>query len=132
MIDALISGRIYRKPEARTAKNGSAFVTAKLRAPTRDGEALFVNVIAFNATTIDALLALEANAAVALIGELKATAYLGTDGNARPSLDLLANQCLTPYQVKRRRQSVVKTNTDGAPQSEAPRQTDPDFNDISF
>jgi hypothetical protein len=68
VIDALVSGRIYGSPAERIARNGSRFVTAKIRVPTRDGAAQFINVIAFANTAITALLALEDGDAVALGG----------------------------------------------------------------
>jgi hypothetical protein len=56
MIDALIGGRIYGKPAARIAANGNRFATAKLRVPIRDGDVLFLNVIAFDEIAVTALL----------------------------------------------------------------------------
>jgi single-stranded DNA-binding protein len=115
MIDCLVGGRLFGKPAERRSKNGNAFVTAKLRAATRDGEALFVNVIAFSESAIAALLALEDRDAVALAGELKASGYLDKSGKPQPSLDLLAHSVLTEFHVKRKRQAV-----NGAPREAAP------------
>lgn len=106
MIEALIAGRLFGKPTERTAKNGSRFVTAKMRVPTRDGTAQFVNVVAFSQTAITTLSALTDGDAVALVGELSAKAYLNKEGEPAPSLDLLTHQVLTPYGVKRKRDAV--------------------------
>jgi hypothetical protein len=47
MIEALISGKVYGRPEQRVGSNsGKPFVTAKVRAATSGGEMLFVNVLA--------------------------------------------------------------------------------------
>jgi hypothetical protein len=48
MIDGLIGGKLYGKPAQRVGQSGKAFVTAKVRTPTANGETLFVNVIAFS------------------------------------------------------------------------------------
>jgi len=68
VIDALIAGRLYGTASVRTAK-----VT---------GESLFVNVIAFAASAVEALLALTDGDSVALSGE---THPEGLDRQARRS-----------------------------------------------
>lgn len=111
MIDALIAGRIYGKPAERTATSGSRFATAKVRVSIRTGEGLFVNVIAFDAEAIRVLLALSDGDSVALAGELTPKVWTDKEGNARPSLDLLAHGVLTPYHVARKRK-VTREPTD--------------------
>ena len=107
MIDALIAGRIYGAPQSRTSKNGNPFVTAKIRTPMANGEASFVNVIAFSDSAQAALLALQDGDSAAIAGELKASAYTAADGTAKPSLDLTAHQVLTAYAVTRKRRAVA-------------------------
>ena len=121
MIDALIGGELYDKPQARTAKNGNPFATAKVRASTRDGEALFVNIIAFSTTAVSALLALSDGDSVAVAGELTAGGYLDKTGEPRPSLELLAHQVLTQYHVQRKRAAVK--DQDGGPREAASQAT---------
>jgi single-stranded DNA-binding protein len=106
MIDALLAGRLHGKPQARTAANGNQFATAKVRVATREGEAFFANVIAFDAEAVTALLALGEGASVALAGELTPKVWTDKNGEARPVLDLLAHAVLTPYHVQRKRQAV--------------------------
>jgi single-stranded DNA-binding protein len=106
MIDALIAGRLYGKPQARTAASGTQYATGKVRVSTRAGESLFVNVIAFDETAVTALLALSDGDAVALAGELTPKAYTSKEGEAKPSLDLLAHSVLSEYHVQRKRQTV--------------------------
>jgi len=48
MIDAIIAGRLYGAPIARTSNAGRPFATRKLRVPTANGETAFVNAIAFD------------------------------------------------------------------------------------
>lgn len=106
MIDGLIGGRIYGKPEVRTGKNGSPFVRAKVRAAAGDGEALFVNVIAFDDDVRTALLALDDGDSVALSGSLTPKVWTDKNGEARPTLDMVAHAVLTAYHVTRKRQAA--------------------------
>ena len=106
MIDALIAGRLYGKPAERTTSAGKPFATAKVRVSTRDGDALFVNVIAFAESAVTALLALSDGDSIALTGELTPKVYTPNSGEPRPSLDLLAHAVLTEYHVSRKRQAM--------------------------
>lgn len=110
MLDALIAGRLLGTPQARTAKNGRPFVTARVRTPTRDGETLLVNVVAFHASVIEALAALEDGEAVALAGELTVGTWTADDGTVRPSLSLTAHGVLSEYHVQRKRHAVAIRN----------------------
>jgi hypothetical protein len=47
VIDGLIAGKIQVQAKQELGKNGSQYVTAKVRATGADGEPLIVNVIAF-------------------------------------------------------------------------------------
>ena len=115
-IEALILAKLHGKPEQRTGKTGRPFVTAKARAAVADGDAVFVNVVAFSEAAGAALLALDAGDAVALAGTLKAGAWIDRDGNARPSLDLVAAQVMTVYGLaKKRKASTEPGNAQHAP-----------------
>ena len=104
-IEALILGKLHQRAEQRTSKTGRPFVTAKARAATGDGESLFVNVIAFGDTECAALLALDAGDSLALAGTLKPGAWTDREGNARPSLDVVAVKVLTVYGLKKKREA---------------------------
>jgi single-stranded DNA-binding protein len=106
VIDALIAGRLWGAPVERETSAGKRYATAKLRVSTRDGEALFVNVIAFAEVAVAALLVLQDGDSAALSGELTPKVYTVRDGTARPALDLLAHALLTEYHVARKRQAV--------------------------
>ena len=107
MIEGLVAGKVYGRPEQRTGTNsGRPFVTAKVRAATSGGETLFVNVLAFDATAQAALLALSDGDAVSLAGTLTPKVWTDREGQARPSLDMVASQVLSVYQVKRRREAA--------------------------
>lgn len=103
MIEALVTGKLHQRAEERTSKGGKPFVTAKVRTAAGEADSLFVNVVAFSESAGAALLALEAGDSLALAGTLKPGAWIDRDGNARPSLDLVAAQVLTLYGLKRRR-----------------------------
>ena len=112
MIDGLIAGKVYGQPVQRTAKTGKPFAVAKVRCAAGDGESLFVNVIAFDADTCTALLALGDGDSVALAGTLTPKVWTDRDGNARPALDIVAAQVLTPYHVTRKRRAVASSPDD--------------------
>jgi single-stranded DNA-binding protein len=112
MIDALIAGRLFGKPQARTSKSGNSFATAKVRTPMPNGESTFVNVIAFSNTAKAALLALGDGDSVAIAGELKVSIYTGQDGVAKPSFDLVAHAVLTEYHVSRKRKAMTRSSDD--------------------
>jgi single-stranded DNA-binding protein len=106
MIDALIAGKVYGQPKQMTSKAGKPFATAKVRAAAGEGEALFVNVITFDAGTMAALLALCDGDSVALAGSLTPKVWTDREGNSRPAVDLVAHQVLTAYHVTRKRKAV--------------------------
>lgn len=105
MIDALIGGKLHGKPERRTAKNGNAYVIAKVRVPT-DADAMFASVICFDETAQAALLALDAGDPVALAGALNVKPWLDREGNPRANLNIIATAVLTPYHAKRKREAM--------------------------
>ena len=135
MIACLVSGTLYDKPQARRSRNDNEFVTAKARAATRDGAMVFVNLIAFSASVVSALMVLSEGDAIAVTGELKVGAYIDKNGKPQGSLDLLVTGCLTLYEFKKKRAAVQKTSasegertsTDSATESESePAQRDLD------
>jgi single-stranded DNA-binding protein len=106
MIDALCSGTLVDKPASRTSKKSQPFATCKVRCATRDGNALFVSVIAFASQAVQTLLALDAGDTAALSGELSVAVWRDRDGEPRPQLQLLAHAVMSLYAVSRRRAAV--------------------------
>ncbi len=106
MIDALIAGKVYGQPKKGMGKNGSPYVTAKVRAAGGDGEVLFVNVITFSDTAGQALMALGDGESVSLSGPLTVKVWTDREGVARPGLDMQAHAVLTAYHVRKRRQAA--------------------------
>ncbi|MDD2608397.1 MAG: single-stranded DNA-binding protein [Giesbergeria sp.] len=113
MIDALISGKVYGQPAQRSGKNGKLFALAKLRATGTDGQAQFISVIAFDDGPVAALLALKEGDSVAVTGPLKVATWQDKEGNHRPSLDIVAQQVMTVYQVRHKRSA---TQAESAPE----------------
>jgi len=119
-IEALILGKLHQRAEQRTSKTGRPFVTAKARTAAGEGESLFVNVIAFGDTACAALLALDAGDSLALAGTLKPGAWTDREGNARPSVDMVAAQVLTVYGLKKKRDAGGQAATRTPAASPAP------------
>lgn len=107
MIEALVSGKLHGQPAQKTARTGTLFVVAKVRAHAGDAD-VFVNVIAFSQAACEALLALGDGDAVALAGSLVPKAWIDREGTARPALDLVASQVLTAYHVSRKRKALER------------------------
>lgn len=115
MMDGLIAGKLQGKATERTSKAGKPYALAKVRASTGDGEALFVNVIAFDTAPCTALLALGDGDAVALAGTLTPKAWLDREGQPRAAVDLVAAQVLSAYHVRRRREAVSRPPPSATP-----------------
>lgn len=107
MMEGLIAGKLQGKATERTSKAGKPYALAKVRAAGGDGEALFVNVIAFDTGPCTALLALGDGDSVALVGTLTPKAWLDREGQPRPALDMVAAQVLSAYHVRRKREAVT-------------------------
>lgn len=108
MIDALIAGKLYGQATQRPSKNGGKpFVTAKVRAAGGGGESIFVNVIAFDDTPCNALMALGEGDSVCLSGALTPKVWTDREGQHHPALDMVAHQVLTAYHVSRKRNAVA-------------------------
>lgn len=127
MIDGLVSGKLYGKPAERAGASGRPFVTAKVRAAVSDGEALFVNVIAFLDDAKEALLVLDDGDSVALAGTLTPKVWTDRNGDAKPVLGMVAHAVLTAYHVKRKRAAMQGSNDgderrSGRPAMDASRQ----------
>lgn len=106
MIDGLVMGRIHGQPVERASKTGKPYVIAKVRAAAGDGDGVVVNVIAFDDAPMAALLGLGDGDSLALSGSLTPKVWVDREGQHRPSLDMVAHQVLTSYQVVNKRLGV--------------------------
>ncbi len=127
MIDGLIAGRLHGKPVERLDKSGNPYAIAKVLAPTGDGDGadVFVNVIAFDATACAAILALDDGDSVALAGNLTPKVWTDKQGNTRPSVDMVAAQVLTAYQVTKKRSPMEGPRIASAQQQVSDSSRDP-------
>ena len=104
MIDALIQGKLIKAPESRTTKTGKPMASARLRVATADPAAsVLCGVVAFDPEAVAALLALGESDAVSVAGPLKVGTWTDKEGNARPSLDLVADRVLSVYAIRKQR-----------------------------
>jgi single-stranded DNA-binding protein len=97
MIDGLIAGCLMGDASRRTDKMGRSYTVARVLARNRDDEEFIVNVIAFDAASCAALLALGDGEALSLSGSLTPKVWTDKQGNPRPSLDMVATRVLTAY-----------------------------------
>lgn len=111
MVDGLIAGKLSGSAQNRTAQNGKTFVTAKVRAASGDGDALFVNVIAFDDNAKAALLALADGDSIALAGTLTPKVWTDKNGEVKPSLDMTAHAVLTAYGIKHKRDALARASS---------------------
>jgi single-stranded DNA-binding protein len=105
MIDALVTGKVFGAPAQKVGKSGKPFAVCKVRAPMHDGESIFINVIAFDQNPCAALMGLGDGDAVALAGLLTPKVWTDREGVSKPALDMVAQQVMSPYQLKRKRDS---------------------------
>jgi single-stranded DNA-binding protein len=75
--------------------------------PASDGEAVFVNVITFSESVGNRLMALDDGDSVSLAGAMTPKVWNDKNGEALPSLDMVAQAVLTPYHVARKRQCAA-------------------------
>jgi single-stranded DNA-binding protein len=104
-ITALITGRLIADPERRTSASGKDFATARLAAGT-DDDSVLCSVIAFGHIG-EQLAALAKGDSLALVGRTKPKAWVDREGQPRAGLDVVADQLLTVYHVRRKRQAMA-------------------------
>ena len=95
MIDGLVAGRVQGDPEERKGRGDTPYVVARVRAQTGDGDALIVNVIAFDNAPCSQLLALRDGDSVALSGGLTPKVWTDKQGNVKPALDMVCLRVLS-------------------------------------
>jgi single-stranded DNA-binding protein len=104
-ITSLIVGRLIADPERRAGANsGKAFTTARMSAGT-DDESVFCSVIAFG-TAGEQLAALSKGDTLAIAGRTKPKAWV-KDGEPKAGLDVVADQVLTVYHLRRKRAATA-------------------------
>lgn len=121
-LNVLITGRLVKPAQERTGNSGKTFALTQINVPTEGDESLLASCIAFNRTTINALLALDKGDAVALAGKARLSTWTGADGSTKCGLNVTVEQVLTAYHVRRKRAAVQGERDANDP---APRRADP-------
>jgi single-stranded DNA-binding protein len=101
MIDGLIAGRLMGDASRRVDKTGRDYTVARVLARNKADEEFIVNVIAFDDAACRALMALADGDSICLSGSLTPKVWTDKQGNARPSLDLVATRVLTVLDADR-------------------------------
>jgi single-stranded DNA-binding protein len=91
---AMISGRLWKSPDAKTTKTGAVFATATVRVAERE-RAAFWNVIGFGEVADD-LLKLEDGDSVSVSGPFQSEVYLSKSGESRVSHRITADRLASP------------------------------------
>ena len=104
-ITALITGRLIADPERRTSSGGKPYATARVAAGT-DDESVLCSVIAFGHVG-EQLAALAKGDALSLTGRTKVKAWTDREGQPRAGLDVVADQVLTVYHLRKKRQAMA-------------------------
>ena len=94
MIRALVSGCLYADPAVRLSQAGKPFTTAKLRADNKDGNLVWVSLVAFGELG-ERLSTLKANHAIAVSGKLEVSAYTDKRGEPAAGLSLVVDELAT-------------------------------------
>ena len=121
MFDGLLGGKIYGQPAQRTGKNNNTFVVAKMRVPVADGEGMFASLIAFDSKAQAGLLALSDGDPASVAGAVTVKVWTGhQDGQPRPAVDVVVQQVLSVYAIKKKRDKA-QGNDDGGDAPQQPR-----------
>ncbi len=105
MIDGLVSGRIFGKPENRTGRKESRYVAARIIVTTEQ-QKITAHVIAFDEQAQLALLALDDGDAVCVAGTLTPKLHEDKNGTIKPALDVVAHAVLSAYDVQHKRSAL--------------------------
>ena len=91
MIRALVTGSLYGDPQTRTSQAGKPYVTAKVRADSKDGASVWCSIIAFGEIA-DRLMALGNGAALSVSGKAEINGWLDKQGDPRAGLSLVVDE----------------------------------------
>ena len=126
---ALISGKLWREPEAKVSKAGKTYGTATVRVGEGDG-AQWWRVLAFSESAAAELLQLHDGDGVAASGSFKAEPY-ERGGELRVNLTLFADRLISAKRQKRERDQERRAEPRQGPfdTAEAQRPLDSGLND---
>lgn len=111
-IRSMVSGKLIRDPQAKTAASGKGYTSCTLKAD-QDGEhALFVRLLAFG-DAAERLAGLRAGDAVSAAGALKLGIYRPENGDPRLDCTLLADEVLAVRRAPRDRRPAARGDDRG-------------------
>ncbi len=103
MIDALISGKLFRDTELRQSAKNTPFCNFMLTVQIDDPVPVIVSGIAFNEAA-EKIARLKKGDAVAVTGSLKPNQWQDkTSGETKHGLSLTVSDCLSVYDIKKRK-----------------------------
>ena len=105
MLSVLCSGTLVSDPKSRVSAKGSTYCTCTLRALVDGDEAVLVSCIAFDAATVQSILALTKGDACAIAGRAKLSSWT-KDGEEKHGLSVVADKVLTVYQIEKKRRQT--------------------------
>ena len=94
MIRCLVSGVLHLDPVQRVSQSGKPFTTAKLRADSKDGQAVWCSLIAFNAEA-ERLAGLKAGDGLSVSGRCEVQAWLDKNGEPKGGLSVVVDELVT-------------------------------------
>ena len=105
MLSVLVEGTLIAAPVRHTSSKGGTFVTAQVRCNADDGESVLCSVIAFQASTAEALATLAAGDTVAVAGSA-ALSQWEKNGEHKVGLKVTATRVLSVYEAGLRRKAA--------------------------
>lgn len=100
---ALITGKLFKSPERKTSKAGTAYVTATMKA--RDGDSQqFWRLTVFSNSAQDELMRLDDGDALSCQGAMRAEVYTPEGGEPRVSLSLVVDNVIGAKPKPKQRQ----------------------------
>lgn len=112
MIDALVSGKLIKDPLIKTGPSGRSYAQFLLSAHTGEEQPIVVSGIAFGEVA-ERVALLKKGDPLAVIGSLKPSEWQDkTTGETKHGLNIIANNSLSPYDIKKRRPKTEAAQPD--------------------
>ena len=103
MIDALISGKLIKDPVRKVGQSGKPFCNFMLQVSQYDSEeTCLFGGIAFGECA-EKIARLAKDDPLMVVGQVKLAEWTGSDGSPKVGLNITVSDCLTVYQVAKRR-----------------------------
>lgn len=122
MIETLLTAAtLLNEPQARTAKNGKPYATARVRCSDGAGNPHSVSVIAFDDEPREAIQRLTQGEHAAIAGSLTVGTYTAPSGDTRASMNMTAVRVLSVYQANGLRKQGTAPVAGSSPAAAAQR-----------